>query len=50
MQSRIMEYDMKKIFHDVTGSVNSKRAHPSSPGICGAFIYIFFRTNAIALR
>ena len=34
--------DMKNIFHNVTGSVNSKRAHPSSPGICGAFVCFFF--------
>ena len=34
--------DMKNIFHNVTGSVNSKRAHPSSPGICGAFVCLFF--------
>ena len=27
--------DMKNIFHDVTGSFNSKRAHPSFPGIVG---------------
>ena len=33
--------DMKNIFHDVTGSFNSKRAHPSSPGICGAFVIFF---------
>ena len=31
----------ENIFHNVTGSVNSERAHPSSPGICGAFVFSF---------